>query len=1273
MGILGSSGGTGLSGHRRSALTACVLVAALALAPSATQASTPGQLTQLGFPFGCLTSDVSLTSCTQLNDNSFTEPLDVAVSPDGSSAYAADYVNDSVDAFSRDPSTGDLTQLSGTAACIGPGAPCTAGTGLFGARAVAVSPDGLNVYVVSQGDGGGTHGVIAEFSRDPSTGALTQLSGAGTCISDWAGPGCTDDTATGIANPVSIAISPDGTTVYVVGQADQAVAVFSRDPTTGDLSQLASPYDCLTTEVSGCGTTSVNGLEDAQSVTVSPDGGSVYVAAGGGSSAGDIVEFSRMQGNASPPPPAGALTDIDCIASSNATGCGTSNAVGVDGPTGIDVSPDGQSVYVASEQNDAMLEFSRDPNSGDLTQLSAPNDCVTSDSSGCGTTNATGLAGAEFVAVSPDDETVYVTGTSDGAVAEFSRAPTSGDLTQLASPADCITSNAGGCGTTSADALIDAGALVVSPDGGDVYVASAGGAAALVALARAPVPQPVGSLSQLAEPNNCVGVAGGLAAHVGGSVPFGSVGCYTLESSGNTSQSTVDVAVSPDGKSVYEVLNDDELAEFTRDAASGALTEQACVSQASPAGCTSGAVGMASPTAVAVSADGKDVYVTGGADGAVAEFARTTSGVHTGRLTQLGGTGACVGETGGGGSCTNDVGHGLDGADGVAVSANGRSVYVTGASDNAVAELSRNTGTGVLTPLSSPNACISDGSIITASACTNTAVGLGLDTPDNNTEAALEISPDGTNVYVAAGGFDGNGDIAEFARNTSTGALSQLAGPNECVTSDAADTGCSTDNSADVEGPDALAISADGKNVYAADLGASAVLEFARNASTGALTQLSAPNTCIGGGGCPSSADGMTIDPGVAISPDGYNVYATGADDNAIAVLDRDPASGALTQPAFPNSCLSSLYDFATGCGTVNSAGFAGGVRVVVSPDGSNVYEAAQSLPALVELARQRPVDVALSEAGAPSSATVGGRITYTYTVANNGPATANDPVLTVRLASELSLVSVSESQGSCSGTATITCNIGVLADAANATVSVTVGLAGPGTATDTANVAYTSDPNTSDNSVTTTTTITSPPATVMLAPPVLESSTDVAPVTGSVSVELPGAATFVPLSEAENVPMGSTINATNGTVAITVALPSGTTETGQFYDGEFIVTQNATGRVFETLTGGSFAGCPAPRKPRKHKHAPFELAAAKKTPTTVVRELWGNAHGDFTTKGRYGSAAVSGTIWLTEDRCDGTYFKVTKDTIVVTANAHPGKHHNLKQGQSYLVLAPGF
>jgi hypothetical protein len=142
--------------------------------------------------------------------------------------------------------------------------------------------------------------------------------------------------------------------------------------------------------------------------------------------------------------------------------------------------------------------------------------------------------------------------------------------------------------------------------------------------------------------------------------------------------------------------------------------------------------------------------------------------------------------------------------------------------------------------------------------------------------------------------------------------------------------------------------------------------------------------------------------------------------------------------------------------------------------------------------------------------------------------------------------------------------------------------------------------------------------------------------------------------------------------VSLTVALPKGGSQTGQFYAGEFVLTQSANGTTIATLTGGSFAGCPAAPKSVKKKRGAL-IAAARKKPTTVIRQLWGNAHGKYTTKGRYGSASVSGTIWLTQDRCDGTFVRVTKDVVTVVAFAHPKKKYKIRQGHHILAPAPGY
>ncbi len=47
-------------------------------------------------------------------------------------------------------------------------------------------------------------------------------------------------------------------------------------------------------------------------------------------------------------------------------------------------------------------------------------------------------------------------------------------------------------------------------------------------------------------------------------------------------------------------------------------------------------------------------------------------------------------------------------------------------------------------------------------------------------------------------------------------------------------------------------------------------------------------------------------------------------------------------------------------------------------------------------------------------------------------------------------------------------------------------------------------------------------------------------------------------------------------------------------------------------------------------------------------RHLWGSGHGKFRTEGNYGSATVRGTIWLTEDRCNGTFFKVKRGVVTI-------------------------
>src|ERR1700744_6415707 len=109
------------------------------------------------------------------------------------------------------------------------------------------------------------------------------------------------------------------------------------------------------------------------------------------------------------------------------------------------------------------------------------------------------------------------------------------------------------------------------------------------------------------------------------------------------------------------------------------------------------------------------------------------------------------------------------------------------------------------------------------------------------------VSPDGKNVYVVGSQDD---SIAEFARNAD-GSLTQLDSPNDCIANappgdTTSNTPCGNPTGTGLHGPQAIAISPDGSNVYGAatdNQGIGTIAEFARNAD-GSLTQLSG-HDCI--------------------------------------------------------------------------------------------------------------------------------------------------------------------------------------------------------------------------------------------------------------------------------------------------------------------------------------------------------------------------------------------------------------------------------------------
>ena len=288
----------------------------------------------------------------------------LALSPNGAHLYAAGYDNNAVAVFSRNATTGALTFVE--AKLDGSGG----ATGLAGAHGVAVSPDGAHVYAVAAIDA-----AITVFSRNAATGALTVVE---TIVEGGLN--------TRLAGAESVTVSPDGAHVYVAAQDDNAVSVFARNATTGKLTYVEAKVD---------GTGGVDGLNTCQAVSVSPDGAHVYTAGAGNDNA--VAVFSRN-------PTTGALTFSQVYKD------GVGGIDGLAGAEWVMVSHDGTTVFAVGDVDNALVVFNRNTSTGALTMVQLHRDNVS---------GVDGLGGAASLVVSPDNNRVYVASTVENAVAVF--------------------------------------------------------------------------------------------------------------------------------------------------------------------------------------------------------------------------------------------------------------------------------------------------------------------------------------------------------------------------------------------------------------------------------------------------------------------------------------------------------------------------------------------------------------------------------------------------------------------------------------------------------------------------------------------------------------------------------------------------------------------------------------------------------------------------------------------------------------------------------------
>jgi uncharacterized repeat protein (TIGR01451 family) len=127
------------------------------------------------------------------------------------------------------------------------------------------------------------------------------------------------------------------------------------------------------------------------------------------------------------------------------------------------------------------------------------------------------------------------------------------------------------------------------------------------------------------------------------------------------------------------------------------------------------------------------------------------------------------------------------------------------------------------------------------------------------------------------------------------------------------------------------------------------------------------------------------------------------------------------------------------------------------------------------KVARQS-ADLGIAVTDSPDPVAAGSNLTYTIRVTNNGPDAASGVSVTDTLPAGASFVSATPSQGSCSGTSTVVCSLGALANLAAATVTLVVRWTPVGTASNTASLASCSlDSVAGNNSATAITTVGNP------------------------------------------------------------------------------------------------------------------------------------------------------------------------------------------------------
>jgi len=390
----------------------------------------------------------------------------------------------------------------------------------------------------------------------------------------------------------ALTASPDGRSLYAVSGRDDALSAFTARP--------LGLTECFTTNAhlrkrgkQPCHLLPNPGTEDANSgmngvnfVAVSPDGRDVYTVAAGD---GSIATFARAA--------SGRLTFEGCITGNSSTfgsaangSCrripGATNTLGgvfsgLGGPRSLALSPDGRFAYVALGEEDGIATLARDAD-GSLRFLSCLRGAARYAEIGplhspCplvapleNNPNASGLKSPARIVISADGTSLYATSARGASIAEFRRDPVDGALTF----SGCLAAANRGTGPGDPCRYV--------PQANDIGVDTA---------------------------------------------------MYEMR----------EIAIAPDGTGLYGLSTfDDAVAAFARDPATGTLTFASCIGAESDLGKEFGVPdpcakvpstnavgdgsGLARPRGLAISPDGRDLFVASRGDASINRFRLTPHG-----------------------------------------------------------------------------------------------------------------------------------------------------------------------------------------------------------------------------------------------------------------------------------------------------------------------------------------------------------------------------------------------------------------------------------------------------------------------------------------------------------------------------------------------------------------------------------------------------------------------------------------------------------------------